>query len=71
MATFSEATFELHRAGVTLNQVAQALDVTPQFVSLVLRGERNLSPNFAPVLRALAGPDVADRVMATIPERVR
>lgn len=56
---FSLLALELHRAGTTVTAVAQALGVSPQFVSMQLNGRRRPHPDLIETIRALADPDTA------------
>ena len=69
MARFSLPALELNRAGITVTQIAEALDKTKQAVSQQLAGHRRPSPSLIPVVRALGGSDVADRVAAAIEQQ--
>ena len=64
---FSLPTLELHRSGVTLSRVAEALGYSTAYVSLQLTGRRNLDPALLAVIRALADAETADRVHALVP----
>ncbi len=59
---YSEAVLVLARAGITLQAVGNALDLTRQSVSLQLSGQRRAHPALVPVVRALGGPGVAKEV---------
>jgi len=64
---FSLPTLELHRSGVTLSRVAEALGYSTAYVSLQLTGRRTPHPALFPVIRALADAETADRVQALVP----
>ncbi len=72
MARFSLPALELNQAGITVTSVAKALGVSTQAVSQQLAGHRRPSRSLIPVVRALAGNDVAERVATAIEQqRVR
>ena len=64
---FSLPTLELHRSGVTLSRVAEALGYSTAYVSLQLTGHRTPHPALFPVIRALTDVETADRVRALVP----
>lgn len=63
---FSPAATLLLEAGITVSQLARSLNRSKSGVSMMLSGQRLLDPALLPVVRALAGKDVADRVEAAI-----
>ena len=65
----SLASLVLAREGITLSTIAEALGVSTSAVSMQLAGRRRLHPALIPVLRAIAGPKVAQEVAAASDEQ--
>jgi hypothetical protein len=64
----SEAVLILGRVGVSCADIARAMDVSRQSVSFWLAGRYRAPRELIPVVRALAGADVADQVVRAIAE---
>ena len=63
---FSPGALVLINAGITLQSVGDALGVTRQAVSLQLAGLRSPNPALLPIVRALAGDDVASDLASAL-----
>ena len=63
---FSPAALALARVGVPHQLLADGIGQTRQAVSMQLAGQRRPHPALIPVIRALAGAEVAEEIAALI-----